>query len=180
MPGPSSPSNGPLQRVWPTTSSLLNLMSGVCFFSHLGSASGHRFVDCFMNHSTEIQTTQIVSSIWRAAVGDRHLRDVSVPRHWLVPGLRIAGERLPYGPTRGLPREGVRAYEGLWVKMHLFRTWLEARYCLATFLILFFFVFFPVRLEVEPVGTSIFCWNTPSLWDHVPGVQHLWWSVLLS
>lgn len=37
-----------------------------------------------------------------------------------------------------------------------------------------------VRLEVESFRTSIFCWNTPSLWNHVPGVQYLWWSVLLS
>lgn len=54
-----------------------------------------------------------VVSVRSAAVGDRHLRHVALPRHRPVPGVRTAGEGLPHGPTRGLPGEGLRAHDRL-------------------------------------------------------------------
>lgn len=74
-----------------------------------------------------------INSLWRTVVGNSHLRHVSLPWHWLVPGVWAAGERLPYGPTRGLPREGLWAHEGLWVAKASIRMslkapfWLEVR-----------------------------------------------------
>ncbi len=46
-------------------------------------------------------------SVWCPSLGNRHLRDVSVPWNRLVPSVRATREGLPHGPTRGMPRESL-------------------------------------------------------------------------
>ncbi len=71
---------------------------------------------CWLTYESHIfLCCALFSSIRCAALGDRHLRHVPLPWHWPVPSVWAAGERLPHGPTGGLPREGLWAHDGLWV-----------------------------------------------------------------
>lgn len=79
---------------------------------------------------------------------------------------------------RAAQRRSTSSWGPVSCKTHLSRICLEALFNWKDFFYLNYLCL-AVRLEVEPIRTSIFCWNTPSLRDHVPGVQHLWWSVLL-
>lgn len=54
-------------------------------------------------------------SLWGAVVGNCHLWDVTIPRHWPLSGVWSAGKGLSDGTTRGVPSKGLRTDEGMWV-----------------------------------------------------------------